>query len=728
MIGTAKVEKPLNALQKVWEKMQKNKWTCSTCGVLVEENKKICPACEAPRSAPGDGKVLSSSSEKGVFGVTTTSTSVGPADQNLEMPLSSDDLNQNSIPPTFQTNLFTLTTSESGALSPSALVLNTSFLNQPQDAKGSPCLPPVFNTSFFNKAKDEHTKKSSLCPMGGMNTSPFSLGKKANVPATPTIPTEFNMIGIHSLSQPVSVVSKSCDILLKTLDPHRCLTKGSNIVMSCGFGGFAQLGLGEEEDDETVTEEDVLQMGSTTKVTENGKTNFSRKRKRTSSEDDVDLAIGTLRDIPKAQKVKWPAPNVIEAQIPLRMPNLDDLNIVSVEMGIMHGAVLTEDGRIFVWGGNDHSNLGFEGDDSWVPTEITKHFPKDTKIKKVTCGSSHTAFLTTQGDVFTAGTFKNDGWEGAFYDPKSNRIYKRFDKPTKLEYVRTANTSRGNIEQKKIGKMVDIASGLDHILMLDNDGTMWEMGVTILGQRTSIRNQHHYLQPRRVGLKNWKVKFRAIRCGSHYNLAISSDNDLYTWGQNNYLQCGHPMRNRQSNPELIDKPHKVNFNDPSVKLADVGAGTHTTIALDTMGRLWSFGRNGSFELGRETKVPPKQFVNGRLQQYTNEPEADLPRQVTAMNKRVSKISVGANHWFAVAEDSTTYAVGVNVEFRTGVADDEGSSRFVKVFHDGNLRQDFEVIDIAAGSNSSVFLLKRVDKRESKPKQMQNQTPSSQVKR
>jgi len=179
---------------------------------------------------------------------------------------------------------------------------------------------------------------------------------------------------------------------------------------------------------------------------------------------------------------------------------------------------------------------------------------------------------------------------------------------------------------------------------------------------------------------------------------------------------------------LIDLPSKVNFNDLTVKLFDVGAGTHSTIALDTSGRLWSFGRNGSFELGRETRVPPKQMINGKLQQHENEPEADLPKQITAINKLVVKIAVGANHWFAVTGDSSTYAVGDNSEFRTGLAQDDGVSRCVKVFHDGNLRQDFKVVDLAAGSNSSVFLLKRVEKPKVIDKRMVIGTPLRKVKR
>jgi len=604
--------------------------------------------------------------------------------------------------------------------------------------------------SFFNKPKDESTEKPPLFPLGDRNDSPSLEGRKVSVPATPSIPfSKFNKIGIHSpSSQPPDEASvKSDDILLKILEPHRDLPIGSSIVLSCGFGGFAQLGLGEGEEEDNndknkfLTELampqgkghddmkiDDVSLKNTENVNQTDKTVLCGKRKRTDSENSSKCTMGTGTNYQNRDWVKWPAPNVLEAKIPLRMPNLDNQDIVSVEMGVMHGAAVTEDGRIFVWGGNDHCNLGFEGDDAWVPTEITKHFPKGTKIKKVSCGSSHTVFLTTEGEVFTAGTFKNDGWEGAFYDPKSKKVYKRLNKPTRLEYIGSTRSSNGDVEQKPIGKMIDVASGLDHMLMLDVAGNIWEMGVTNLGQKRSRRNWHFYLQPRRVGLKNWDIRFKAIRCGSHTNLAISTEDDLYTWGQNNYLQCGHPLRKRQSNPDLIDLPHKVNFNDPSVKFVDIGAGTHTTIALDAQGRLWSFGRNASFELGRETKVPPKQMVNGRLQQYKNEPKADLPKLVTAIDKPVVQISVGANHWFAIAEDSTTYAVGSNLEFRTGTALDEGSSRFVKVFHGGNLRQDFEIVDVSAGSNSSVFLLKRVQRRKNKPKRFLIETPVRRVKR
>eukprot|EP01084_Bolivina_argentea_P192177 329975_1 len=92
-----------------------------------------------------------------------------------------------------------------------------------------------------------------------------------------------------------------------------------------------------------------------------------------------------------------------------------------------------------------------------------------------------------------------------------------------------------------------ISSALNHFLMLDKNGDMWAMGITKLGQRTSSRNSGRYLNPRLVSVinrgrrrrQNKRMRFKKIACGVHHNVAISNDGDLYSWGQNMWLQCGH---------------------------------------------------------------------------------------------------------------------------------------------------------------------------------------------
>ena len=372
-----------------------------TCGVLVDNNKKICPACEAPSPAAGLRKMTNPSSG-GMF----SGNSVSSTNEQPSFPIGlfscGKDSNQTFVAPAFKTNLFSQT--------------NTPVSGTPTSSA------PVFDMSIFKKSTVENSEKPPLFPSAS-TVQPFSLENWGSVPATPNIPvSKFTMIGIHSpASQSVGVGTESANMVLKTLDPHRDLQVGKFIVMTCGYGGFAQLGLGEEKDeaDELLTQPQqkecetlektpqiqdkkslrVERLVFAQKVPQIVPAESSSKRRRTGLTNDLDPAFGAPPNPAKRQKVRWPAPNVIEAKIPLRMPELDDLNIVSVEMGVMHGAILTKDGRIFVWGGNDHSNLGFEGEDAWVPTEITKHFPKGTKIRKVTCGSSHTVFLSTEGEV-----------------------------------------------------------------------------------------------------------------------------------------------------------------------------------------------------------------------------------------------------------------------------------------------------------------------------------------
>merc|ERR1711933_153527 len=136
------------------------------------------------------------------------------------------------------------------------------------------------------------------------------------------------------------------------------------------------------------------------------------------------------------------------------------------------------------------------------------------------------------------------------------------EKPVWLNEINT-NDDRRSLRKNVLPPIVDISSGCDHFLMLDKSGDIWEMGITLLGQRTSRRNQKLYLQPRLAGLPQRLrgTKFRAVRCGAHFNMAISTEDDLYAWGQNNYLQCGMPKRMRQANPELIDLPCKVELGD-----------------------------------------------------------------------------------------------------------------------------------------------------------------------
>merc|ERR1719153_2064190 len=84
------------------------------------------------------------------------------------------------------------------------------------------------------------------------------------------------------------------------------------------------------------------------------------------------------------------------------------------------------------------------------------------------------------------------------------------------------------------------------------------------------------------------------------------------------MQCGHADASTRHN-HVVDHPRAVPFfaakhnlqdaDEPDVELTgaqqvrvrDVVAGEHMTVALDTAGGVWTCGRNACGALGRETR-------------------------------------------------------------------------------------------------------------------------------
>jgi alpha-tubulin suppressor-like RCC1 family protein len=60
-------------------------------------------------------------------------------------------------------------------------------------------------------------------------------------------------------------------------------------------------------------------------------------------------------------------------------------------------------------------------------------------------------------------------------------------------------------------------------------------------------------------------KITAIACGSHHSLALSSEHDLYAWGQNNCGQMGTGTTTNQSTPKKI----VYSFSAKQVKIINV---------------------------------------------------------------------------------------------------------------------------------------------------------------
>jgi RCC1 and BTB domain-containing protein len=91
---------------------------------------------------------------------------------------------------------------------------------------------------------------------------------------------------------------------------------------------------------------------------------------------------------------------------PTQIASLVGKRVLQVSLGTSHSALLTVDREVFTWGYGGDGRLG-HGDerDQLVPRCMATM--KEEEIAQVVCGELHTAALTTDGAVFTWGLGKD---------------------------------------------------------------------------------------------------------------------------------------------------------------------------------------------------------------------------------------------------------------------------------------------------------------------------------
>ena len=304
-------------------------------------------------------------------------------------------------------------------------------------------------------------------------------------------------------------------------------------------------------------------------------------------------------------------------------------------------------------------------------------------------GYGHRAWLDAQGRVWTQGSNLHGqlGNAGLVYQ----------DKP-----------------QHPLGMadVVQVASGLDHVLALKKDGTLWGWGYGDVGQVGATFRSIQFLnsmgidvfalytserQPVRVSLpplvevvagarfsmaiaRNgtlwaWGANgsgqlglggpldrylpmqihgltgITHLAAGYVHSLALDGEGRLYSWGDNRLGQLGDGTTQQRWSPIMI----------PGLPpIQDMAGGEAFTLALDRSGQLWSWGDNRLGQLGDGT-------TTSRL----------VPKPVPGAND-VMAVAAGRFHGLALRRDGSLYAWGGNEHGQLGQGDNTGRLLPVRV--------------------------------------------------
>ncbi|ETW08457.1 hypothetical protein H310_01037 [Aphanomyces invadans] len=214
-------------------------------------------------------------------------------------------------------------------------------------------------------------------------------------------------------------------------------------------------------------------------------------------------------------------------QLPVVVGAIESFVTVSIGVGAQHSMAVCNDvkgrdGVVFAWGSNAHSQLGVENQGTvFSPVEV--HALRGIRVRKVACGTLHSAVVTDHGDMYTWGC--NDG--GRLAQPTDENIVPL---PRKVTGVHAP-----------YDKAIDIACGPWHTAALlverlgQTSGVVFTWGNGICGQLgqgkvVHATSPHMVILPPMKRASEPLELVKQMACGMHHTAALTENGSLYTWG------------------------------------------------------------------------------------------------------------------------------------------------------------------------------------------------------
>jgi len=321
------------------------------------------------------------------------------------------------------------------------------------------------------------------------------------------------------------------------------------------------------------------------------------------------------------------------------------------------------------WGSNSYGQLGNNGTTaSLVPTAVnTSGALMGKTVVSVAGGNYHSLALTSDGRVFTWG-HNNNGQLG--------------NASTTDSLVPVA--VNGALAGKTV---VAIASGGDHCLALTSEGQVFAWGLNVYGQLGNgcTTNSPVPVAVSAVGAMAGKTVV-AVAAGYYHSLALTSDGQVYAWGNGSCGQLGYNLSKNSSVPVAVITSGVL----VGKTVVAIAGGYEHSLAVTSDGLVFAWGYNYNGQLGNNstTDSPVPVAVTGAL-----------------AGKKMVAVAAGCEHSsysLALASDGQVFAWGMNSSGQLGNNSFTSSPLPVMVSTSGGLAGK-TVVTIEGGGNHSLVL-------------------------
>eukprot|EP01083_Nonionella_stella_P154080 495992_1 len=200
---------------------------------------------------------------------------------------------------------------------------------------------------------------------------------------------------------------------------------------------------------------------------------------------------------------------------------------------------VTQNNKIYANGWNNKDQLAIKNQGKNTsykePILLRNLTDMQLNIVDIKCAVNYSLCLTSNGKVY-ATAFSKYGGSGPVH-------YKH--RPHRWREIRIT-----------AAKIIQIATGYYHSLMLDENGIVWGCGKNDKGQTGMSDFETNARHPPRAipYFQENKIKIKDIKCGGKHSLAISYQHQRQTahsFGQNNFGQCGDGGTDNVHTPKLI---------------------------------------------------------------------------------------------------------------------------------------------------------------------------------
>lgn len=354
--------------------------------------------------------------------------------------------------------------------------------------------------------------------------------------------------------------------------------------------------------------------------------------------------------------------------MPTKVSALEGERIETAALGANHILAVTKQGRVYQWGklhrvAADAEARPYFGLSIKMTGLAEEQEDESTARKRRLLDRSHQAY------------YANKGGRGALPVEATGEHETNMDFGNFHSYLQRTPLLIEELALASI-RVTKVAAGYGFSLLVTDEGHVWSMGIN---EKFQLGLGHRFNQEKPQLIKSLAATacIVDVSCGQQHIMALDNEKKLWSWGLGVFGQLGHSSLRDEPVPRklvsfsdaVVDVPVDDGF-DPDVVvpedvqaasagilIAQVACGAHHTLALDTQGRVWSWG---SSEYGQQGGTKNHEDLASRGNQSKEQHfYYSIPRLVQGgfAGKTPVSIACGNLHNIALTEDGCMWTWG-----------------------------------------------------------------------